>query len=68
MLLEPTPKDGARFFATTDRIFGIKDKQQSIVDFILKDNKVASYSFVSRLSGLTTYPAISGDTIVYCWL
>ena len=59
-------KDGARFFATTDRIFGIKDKQQSIVDFIIKDNKVASYSFASRLSGLTTYPAINGDTIAYC--
>ena len=59
-------KEGARFFATTDRIFGTKDKQQSIVDFILKDNKVASYSFASRLSGLTTYPAISGDTIAYC--
>ncbi|MBW9158373.1 hypothetical protein G9F71_001290 [Clostridium sp. FP2] len=58
-------KEGARFFATTDRIFGTKDRQQSIVDFILKDNKVASYSFASRLSGLTTYPAISGDTIAY---
>ncbi|MGH4125963.1 MAG: hypothetical protein ACREV6_23910 [Clostridium sp.] len=58
-------KEGARFFATADRIFGTKDSQQSIVDFILKDNKVASYSFASRLSGLTTYPAISGDTIAY---
>lgn len=59
-------KEGARFFATTDRIFGVKDWQQSIVDFILKDNKVASYCYASRLSGLTTYPAISGDTIAYC--
>ncbi|GCD08410.1 hypothetical protein [Clostridium tagluense] len=58
-------KEGARFFATTDRIFGTKDRQRSIVDFILKDNKVASYSFASRLSGLTTYPGISGDTIAY---
>ncbi|MBZ9684927.1 hypothetical protein G9F72_000945 [Clostridium estertheticum] len=58
-------KDGARFFATTERIFGIKDSQQSIVDFILKDNKVASYSYVTRLTGLTTYPAISGDTVAY---
>lgn len=59
-------KEGARFFATTDRIFGVKDWQQSIVDFILKDGKVASYNYASRLSGLTTYPAISGDTLVYC--
>ncbi|MBU3189106.1 hypothetical protein K9O30_08665 [Clostridium bowmanii] len=59
-------KEGARFFATTDRIFGTKDKQQAIVDFILKDNKVASYSYVTRLVGLTTYPAINGDTIAYC--
>ena len=59
-------KDGSRFFATTDRIFGVKDWQQSIVDFSIKDNKVASYSYASRLSGLTTYPAISGDTIAYC--
>jgi hypothetical protein len=59
-------KEGSRFFATTDRIFGVKDRQQSIVDFSLKDNKVASYSYASRLSGLTTYPSISGDTIAYC--
>ena len=59
-------KEGARFVATTDRIFGTKEKQQGIVDFILKDNKVASYSYASRLSGLTTFPAISGDTIAYC--
>lgn len=59
-------KGGARFLATTDRIFGIKDRQQGIVDFTLRDNKVASYSFASRLSGLTTYPAIMGDTIAYC--
>ena len=59
-------KEGARFFATTNRIFGVKDWQQSIVDFILKDNEVANYNYVSRLSGLTTYPAISGDTIAYC--
>jgi len=59
-------KEGARFFATTDRIFGVKDCQQAIVDFTLKDNKVASYNYASRLSGLTTYPAINGDTIVYC--
>lgn len=58
-------EEGARFFATTDRIFGTKDSQQGIVDFILKDNKVANYSYVTRLSGLTTYPAISGDTIAY---
>jgi len=59
-------KEGSRFFATTDRVFGVKDWQQSIVEFTLKDSKVASYSYASRLSGLTTYPAINGDTIAYC--
>ncbi len=58
-------KEGARFFATTDRIFGTKDNQQGIVEFILRGNKVFSYSYVTRLAGLTTYPAISGDTIAY---
>jgi hypothetical protein len=59
-------KEGARFFATTDRLFGTKDWQQSIVDFTLKGDKVASYTYASRLDKLTIYPAISGDTIVYC--
>jgi hypothetical protein len=59
-------KEGARFFATTDRVFGVKNWQQGIVDFIIKDGKVASYNYASRLSGLTTYPAISGDTVAYC--
>ena len=59
-------KGGARFLATMERVFGTKDRQQDIVDFTLKDNRVASYSFASRLSGLTTYPAITGDTIAYC--
>jgi hypothetical protein len=59
-------KEGARFFATTDIVFGVKNSHQGIVDFILKDDKVTSYSNVSRLSGLTIYPAISGDTIAYC--
>jgi hypothetical protein len=58
-------KDGARFLATTDRILGVKNYQQDIVDFILKDNKVISYSYVSRLHGISTYPAINGDTIAY---
>ena len=59
-------KEGASFFATMDRIFGVKDWQQSIVDFMIKDGKVVSYSYASRLSGLTTYPGIGGDTIAYC--
>lgn len=59
-------KEGARFFATTERIFGTKDWQKSIVDFTLEGDKVASYTYASRLAKLTTYPAISGDTIVYC--
>lgn len=59
-------KEGARFFATTERLFGTKDWQQSIVDFTLKGDKVASYEFASRLDRLTIYPAVAGDTIVYC--
>jgi hypothetical protein len=59
-------EEGARFFATTDRIFGTKDLQKSIVDFTLKGDKVASYTYASRLAKLTIYPATSGDKIVYC--
>jgi len=59
-------EEGARFFATTDRIFGIKDLQNNIVDFTLKGDKVASYTYASRLPKLTIYPAVSGDEIVYC--
>ncbi|MCB2291249.1 hypothetical protein LGK97_16090 [Clostridium sp. CS001] len=59
-------KEGARFFATTERVFGKKDWQKSIVEFILKGDKVASYNFASRLARLTIYPAVAEDTIVYC--
>ena len=59
-------EEGARFFGTTDRIFGTKDLQKSIVDFTFKGDKVSSYTYASRLAKLTIYPAVSEDTIVYC--
>ncbi|WP_010293947.1 threonine/serine exporter family protein [Clostridium senegalense] len=52
---------GARFLATTPRLFGKKDYQENIIDYIINDGKVKEFSYVTRLRELCIYPYINGD-------
>lgn len=58
-------KDGARFLGSTTRIFALKKEQQNIIDFTIKDGKVAKADYVSRLRQNNLRPALSGDNAVF---
>lgn len=58
-------EEGARFLATTERIFGGKDIQENIVDYVIKDGEVKYFDYATRLRNLCIYPYINDEMMTF---
>ncbi|MBS5824132.1 MAG: hypothetical protein KID00_09785 [Clostridium argentinense] len=58
-------EEGARFLATTERIFGTKDIQENIVDYTIKDGEVKSFNYATRLRNLCVYPYVNDEMMAF---
>lgn len=58
--------DGAEFMAGSERIYGKKNAQYDIIDFVFKDGKISEYNFVTRTKEATVFPAWADGTAIFC--
>ncbi|WP_291569136.1 MULTISPECIES: hypothetical protein [unclassified Clostridium] len=58
-------EEGARFLATTERVFGKKDIQENIVDYVIDDGEVKFFDYATRLRNLCIYPSINEDIMAF---
>lgn len=56
---------GARFLATTPRLFGKRDIQENIIDYTMKNGEVIDFSYATRLRELCIYPNINEDVMTF---